>query len=208
MLLDEGGVFDHWGLKLVEEWIWLKVTSSGEPISNISGTWRKPWEILLVGRKKGEKESIGGEGDSELKKSLGNGKLDMKEEYDLEGSNQHLPSPSPNPFQSRNSNLPIKRRIIIGVPDLHSRKPNLKFLFRQLLGLRAGDEEYRGLEIFARNLTAGWWGWGNEVLKFQDERAWVGEEGGDDVVDDDERADEVLKAKDREVREDEKSNGE
>ncbi|KAM3153546.1 hypothetical protein ABEW05_005994 [Botrytis cinerea] len=211
MLLDEGGVFDHWGLQLVEEWIWLKVTSSGEPMCNISGTWRKPWEILLVGRKKGEKESIGGEGDSELiKKSLGNGKLDMKEEYDLEGSNQHShsPSPSPNPSRSENSNFPIERRIIIGVPDLHSRKPNLRFLFRQFLGLRGGDEEYRGLEIFARNLTAGWWGWGNEVLKFQDEGAWVGEEGGDNDVVGDERVDEVLKAKDREVREDEKSNGE
>ncbi|TEY45492.1 hypothetical protein BOTCAL_0331g00120 [Botryotinia calthae] len=209
MLLDEGGMFDHWGLELVEEWIWLKVTSNGEPMCDISGTWRKPWEILLVGRKKGEKESIGGGGDSELKKSLGSEELNRKKEYDLEGSNQHSPSPSPSPTssQSENSNLPIKRRIIIGVPDLHSRKPNLRFLFRQLLGLRGCDEEYRGLEIFARNLTAGWWGWGNEVLKFQDEGAWVSEEGGDDVVDD-ERVDEVLKVKDGEDREDEGSDGE
>ena len=45
-------------------------------------------------------------------------------------------------------------------------------------------------------------------MKFQDEGAWVGEEGGDNDVVGDERVDEVLKAKDREVREDEKSNGE
>ncbi|TGO32361.1 hypothetical protein BHYA_0325g00090 [Botrytis hyacinthi] len=180
MLLDEGGMFDHWGLEFVEEWIWLKVTSNGEPMCEISGTWRKPWEILLVGRKKYGKESVGVE-DTEFKKFVGNEELNIEKEYDLEGSNQPSPSPSPSPSptpsQSENANLPIKRRIIIGVPDLHSRKPNLRFLFGQLLGL----QEYRGLEIFARNLTAGWWGWGNEVLKFQNDGAWVFEEGCDDV---------------------------
>ncbi|TGO56190.1 hypothetical protein BCON_0081g00330 [Botryotinia convoluta] len=199
MILDEGGMFNHWGLELVEEWIWLKVTSSGEPMCEISGTWRKPWEILLVGRKKGERESAGG-GDLEVKKSVGNEELNIEKGDDLEGSNQHSPSPTSSQFE--NSNLTIKRRIIIGVPDLHSRKPNLRFLFGQLLGL----QEYRGLEIFARNLMAGWWGWGNEVLKFQDDGAWVVEEGCDDVVD--ETADEVLKAKDEQDMDNEKSDGE
>ncbi|TGO22569.1 hypothetical protein BPAE_0162g00050 [Botrytis paeoniae] len=200
MLLDEGGMFDHWGLELVEEWIWLKVTSSGEPMCRISGTWRKPWEILLVGRKKGEREGVA-EGDSGFKKSVGNEELNNDNEYGLEGSNQPSPSPSSTPPQFENSNLTIKRRIIIGVPDLHSRKPNLRFLFGQQLRL----QEYRGLEIFARNLTAGWWGWGNEVLKFQDEGAWAGEEGRDDA---DEIADEVLKVKDEQDMDNEKSDGE
>lgn len=210
MLLDEGGMFEYWGLELMEEWIWLKVTSSGKPMCEISGTWRKPWEILLVGRKKVKRESVG-VGDSEFKKSIGNEELNIEKEYDLEGSNQPSPStspslspsPSPTPSQSQseNSNLSIKRRIIIGVPDLHSRKPNLRFLFGQLLGL----QEYRGLEIFARNLTAGWWGWGNEVLKFQNDGAWVVEEGCNDVG---EIVDEVLKVEDGQDREDEKSDGE
>ncbi|KAF5872809.1 putative mt-a70 family protein [Botrytis fragariae] len=206
MLLDEGGLFDHWGLELVEEWIWLKVTSSGEPMCEISGTWRKPWEILLVGRKKSERESVEG-GDSGFKKSVRNEELNIEKGDDLEGSNQHSPSPSQTSSQFENSNLTIKRRIIIGVPDLHSRKPNLRFLFRQLLGLQGYDEDFRGLEIFARNLTAGWWGWGNEVLKFQDDGAWVVEEGCDDF-NDGKIADEVLKAKDEQDREDEKSDGE
>ncbi|KAF7886030.1 hypothetical protein EAF00_010133 [Botryotinia globosa] len=216
MILDEGGVFDHWGLELIEEWIWLKVTSNGEPMCEISGTWRKPWEILLVGRKKDERGSVG-VGDSEFKTSVGNEGLNIEKEYDLEGSNQSSPSslPSPSPLlspspsqtpsqsqsQSENSNLSIKRRVIIGVPDLHSRKPNVRFLFGQLLGL----QDYRGLEIFARNLTAGWWGWGNEVLKFQNDDAWVVEEGCDDV---DGTVDEVLKVKDGQDRENENSHGE
>ncbi|KAF7948018.1 hypothetical protein EAE96_009086 [Botrytis aclada] len=205
ILLDEGGMFDHWGLELVEEWIWLKVASNGESMCEISGTWRKPWEILLVGRKKSERGGVG-EGDSGFKKSVGNEELNNENECDLEGSNlhSHPPShpPSPTTSQSENSPLTIKRRIIIGVPDLHSRKPNLRFLFGQLLG----SQEYRGLEIFARNLTAGWWGWGNEVLKFQDDGAWACEEGCDDVIDG--IADEVLKVEDKKDRDDENIDGE
>jgi N6-adenosine-specific RNA methylase IME4 len=123
MLVGEGGLFEEWGVQLVEEWIWLKVTSSGEPICALDSIWRKPYEVLLVGRRCGEKR-----GD-------------------------------------------VKRRVIIGVPDLHSRKPNLKVLLEHLVGKKA--DEYEALEIFARNLTAGWWSMGNEVLKFQTSEHWA-----------------------------------
>ncbi|KAL3426882.1 MT-a70 family protein [Phlyctema vagabunda] len=120
MLIEEGGVFDQWGVKLLEEWIWLKVTSNGEPICDIDSTWRKPYEVLLLAR------------------------------------------------QTESSNRPpIQRRVIVGVPDLHSRKPNLKFLLESKI-----PSEYEALEIFARNLTSRWWAWGNEVLKFQTEEHW------------------------------------
>jgi len=122
LILGPNGLFESWGVELVEEWIWLKVTTSGEPISTIDSTWRKPYEILLVGRKRGP----------------------------------------------GTTNTEFKRRVIIGVPDLHSRKPNLKTLFEPLL-----PSKYEALEIFARNLTAGWWAWGNEVLKFQSEEHWL-----------------------------------
>jgi N6-adenosine-specific RNA methylase IME4 len=72
----------------------------------------------------------------------------------------------------------VKRRVIVGVPDFHSRKPNLKELFG-FEGLGLMGDGYKGLEIFARNLTSGWWGWGNEVLKFQGEDAWVDGDGED-----------------------------
>lgn len=127
MVLGEGGLFEQWGVQMVEEWIWLKTTASGEPICALDSTWRKPFEVMLLGCR--------GVREAEL-----------------------------------------KRRVLVGVPDLHSRKPNLKEAFEatRLLG---NHESARGerecLEIFARNATAGWWAWGNEVLKFQMEACWV-----------------------------------
>jgi N6-adenosine-specific RNA methylase IME4 len=121
MVLGEGGLFEGWGAQLVEEWIWLKVTSAGEPISELASMWRKPYEILLVGRREAFPESD------------------------------------------------VKRRVLVGVPDLHSRKPNLKSIFEQVMK----KEKYEALEIFARNLTSGWWAWGNEVLKFQSDECWI-----------------------------------
>ncbi|PQE05258.1 mt-a70 family protein [Rutstroemia sp. NJR-2017a BVV2] len=140
LVLDPGGMFDQWGVRLVEEWIWIKVTENGEPVTEVEGRWRRPWERVVVGR---------GMLSSSLKDS---GREEVAGE--------------------------VKRRIIAGVPDIHSRKPNLRYLFGQLL--RKGEEGYAGMEIFARNLTAGWWGVGDEVLKFQMEGCWVdGDADGD-----------------------------
>ena len=122
MLLCPNGLFSQWGVTLVEEWIWIKVTSQGEPLGPLNGAWRKPYEILLVGRKGG-----GGQ---------------------------------------------VQRRVLAGVPDLHSRKPNLKSIFDGIIGKKS----YTALEIFARNATAGWWAWGNEALKFQGDECWVDRE--------------------------------
>ncbi|KAG6015085.1 hypothetical protein E4U43_005773 [Claviceps pusilla] len=62
----------------------------------------------------------------------------------------------------------LRSKVIVAVPDVHSRKPSLRGLFGQVLG----DAHYCGLEVFARNLTAGWWSWGDEVLCFQNRRCW------------------------------------
>ncbi|KAG0651240.1 Methyltransferase 4 [Hyphodiscus hymeniophilus] len=118
MVVGEGGLFEEWGVQLTEEWIWLKVTSNGEPIFPLDSTWRKAYEVLLVGRRGGGH---------------------------------------------------AKKRVILAVPDLHSRKPNLKSLLEKM----AGVEYSSCLEIFARSLTAGCWSWGNEVLKFQNAEHWV-----------------------------------
>ncbi|KAM5365608.1 hypothetical protein ACJZ2D_010943 [Fusarium nematophilum] len=61
----------------------------------------------------------------------------------------------------------LKPKVIVAVTDVHSRKPNLRGLFQDVLG-----EGFLGLEIFARNLTAGWWSWGDEVLRFQQPEHW------------------------------------
>ncbi|OHE93951.1 hypothetical protein CORC01_10738 [Colletotrichum orchidophilum] len=119
LLTSPRGVLASWGLEVAAEWQWVKITAHGDPIFDTESAWRKPWERLIIARKR--------------------------------GNNQKVPG-----------------RIIAAVPDVHSRKPNLRCLFDDLL-----PQGYRGLEVFARNLTAGWWGWGNEILHFQEPHHWV-----------------------------------
>lgn len=119
---------DGLGFMVVEEWIWVKVTTVGEPILELDGIWRKPYEVLLVARPICREASV----------------EDNK----------------------------VKRRVIIAVPDVHSRKPSLKSLFESLLGL---PKEYQALEVFARHLTAGWHSWGNETLLYNWEGHWIDE---------------------------------
>lgn len=126
LILGEGGLFEQWGVELEEEWLWLKVTAKGEPVMPFDNVWRKPYEVLLIGRR-------------------------------------HRPSNDvPEPTQ-----VGLKRRVLVGVPDLHSRKPCLKQLLESLL-----PDSPRVLEIFARHLMAGWWSWGNECIKFNWDGYW------------------------------------
>lgn len=117
----KGGIFSQWDVELVGEWTWLKVTAHGEPIVSLDATYRRPWERLLIARKRG---------------GLARGALEPK--------------------------------VIIAAPEVHSRKLSLRRLFDEML-----PPGYQGLEIFARNLTAGWWSWGNEVLLFQNVQFWT-----------------------------------
>ncbi|KIW34346.1 uncharacterized protein PV07_01127 [Cladophialophora immunda] len=114
--------FQALDLHLHEEWVWIKITAQGVPVSQIDGVWRRPYEILLLLRK---------------------------------GQPPQGPA----------------RKVIAAVPDLHSRKPCLKILLEEQL-----PSKYSALELFARNLIAGWWSWGDEVLKFQHESQWDGYE--------------------------------
>lgn len=49
-VLGPGGLFERWNVGLVEEWLWIKTTTRGEPMFNIDDDLRKPYEILLLGR--------------------------------------------------------------------------------------------------------------------------------------------------------------
>lgn len=53
LLVSRDGLFAEWGVEPVGEWVWLKVTDQGEPIVSLEATWRKPWERLVFGRKRG-----------------------------------------------------------------------------------------------------------------------------------------------------------
>jgi N6-adenosine-specific RNA methylase IME4 len=147
LVLGEGGIFECLGVELVEEWIWLKTTLHGEPVTPIDSVWRKPYEILLVGRKR----------------------------------RNYLPSAE---GLSANDGG-VQRRVLMSVPDLHSRKPCLKELIETHL---LDADHYRALEVFARHLVAGWWSWGDECFKFNWEGNWRPEEPSEETeVDDDEK---------------------
>ncbi|KAK0715765.1 MT-A70-domain-containing protein [Lasiosphaeris hirsuta] len=121
LLAPSGGLFAEWGVEVVGEWTWLKVTAHGDPVVGMhDATWRRPWERLLLARKKGT------------------------------------------------GRAPVGSKVVVTVPDVHSRKPSLRGVFEELL-----PPGYTGLEVFARHLTAGWHCWGDEVLLFQHQRHWV-----------------------------------
>ncbi|KAJ5874416.1 uncharacterized protein N7529_002846 [Penicillium soppii] len=135
------------GFRICEEWVWVKVTKDGEPISALDGIWRKPYEILVIGRKDGKNFNH------------------SDEDYDK--------WPPQLDDLTAISEAVTTRRVIAAVPDLHSRKPNLKSIFERVFFASEETESYSALEVFARNLTAGWWAAGNEVLKFNARECWV-----------------------------------
>ncbi|KAH7559052.1 MT-A70-domain-containing protein [Bipolaris maydis] len=49
-VLGPGGLFEAWNVGLMEEWIWIKTTTKGEPMFDIDSPMRKPYEMLLLGR--------------------------------------------------------------------------------------------------------------------------------------------------------------
>lgn len=140
------------GFRICEEWVWIKTTADGQPISPLDGLWRKPYEILVIGRK--DRTAVVADGFHES----------LSPENDLLGIDP----------------ASVKRRVIAAVPDLHSRKPNLKAVFENVFFqshlLGQAVESYSALEVFARGLTAGWWACGNEVLKFNARECWVEDE--------------------------------
>ena len=71
--------------------------------------------------------------------------------------------------EDKSGSNPPKFRFFAAVPDLHSRKPCLRSL---IASMTPDAQNYRALEIFARNLTAGWWAWGDDVLKFNWQGHW------------------------------------
>jgi len=131
LVLGEGGLFECWGVELIEECIWLKTTLHGDPVTPIDSVWRKPYEILLIGRKR----------------------------------RTHFTSAE----KLSQKHGDVKRRVLMSVPDLHSRKPCLKELVDTLV---PDSDCYRALEVFARHLIAGWWSWGDECIKFNWEGNW------------------------------------
>ncbi|KAI9679314.1 MAG: hypothetical protein M1817_005334 [Caeruleum heppii] len=158
---DHMGLFDHWNVTPLAEWIWLKVTIKGEPITDLNSRWRKPYEILYLGRKAASSPSP----PSPFPPSP--------------------PSPPPRHLiisvPSFHSQKPHLRSLL----ELQFFSSPLAPACQTAGGDSDGQgqrepaiREYRALEIFARCATAGWWSWGDEALRFAWEGWWRGGSGG------------------------------
>ncbi|EPS38070.1 hypothetical protein H072_8210 [Dactylellina haptotyla CBS 200.50] len=80
-----------------------------------------------------------------------------------------IPSPKLRPLLSNPDQPQLTDKLIFATPDIHSRKPCLKGLIDPYLS----SPDPRCCEIFARNLTEGWFSWGNEVLKGNWRGCWT-----------------------------------
>nr|QNQ79773.1 mettl4 [Siniperca chuatsi] len=43
-------LYPHWGVEVVAEWFWVKVTTSGEFVFPLDSNHKKPYEVLVLGR--------------------------------------------------------------------------------------------------------------------------------------------------------------
>ena len=106
-------LFPKWGVEYAGEWIWLKVTKLGEPIFNLDSVMRKPYEILLFGRR-----------------PLSGKQLTVDNKWRRGNGGERFPSPNMEAQSGGNSPQPraswMPQKVIVAVPDLHSRKPCLK----------------------------------------------------------------------------------
>jgi len=61
----------------------------------------------------------------------------------------------------------IPSKVVLAVPDVHSRKPCIKELIEPYL-----PTSYSACEIFGRNLTEGWHTIGDEAIKYNWDGHW------------------------------------
>ena len=155
----------RWGLVLLRTWLWVKVDSTnGLPISPLSCRHRHCYEHLLLLRAAPE----GGDVSPAPSAPVGG---------DASPSAQ-----SHHQMDDWSSLLPKDGFAIFSSPGEHSRKPSASTLASLMLGSKRHDNRGAAgiiqapvspsdhgmmLELFGREMQAGWTTWGNEVLRFQ-----------------------------------------
>ncbi|KAL1006859.1 hypothetical protein UPYG_G00078170 [Umbra pygmaea] len=50
-------LYPHWGVEVLAEWFWVKVTNSGEYVFPLDSPHKKPYEVLVLGRYRGSSDS-------------------------------------------------------------------------------------------------------------------------------------------------------
>jgi len=102
-------LFPQWGVEPVGEWVWVKITSSGEPIFDMGSRMRRPYEVLMFGRAGG---SVGGDRVS---------RRAAKERRPKKGEGSECSGSVGDAIMEA-----FPRKTILAVPDIHSRKPCIK----------------------------------------------------------------------------------
>uniref|UniRef100_A0A3Q3VPC5 Uncharacterized protein n=1 Tax=Mola mola TaxID=94237 RepID=A0A3Q3VPC5_MOLML len=49
-------LYPHWGVEVVAEWFWVKVTTSGQFVFPLDSPHKKPYEVLVLGRYRSSKD--------------------------------------------------------------------------------------------------------------------------------------------------------
>ncbi|KAM3304744.1 methyltransferase-like protein 2 isoform X1 [Capsicum chacoense] len=152
----ENDLFPKWGVTYAASFYWLKVKANGILTGELDLFHHRPYECLLLGYCKG--------------------KVGLSYALELPLLKRILFFTSPCLLQDTHSGKltrmnPIPdNRVFISVPGDYSRKPPIGEL---LLDYVPGPMPARCVELFAREMIAGWTSWGNEPLHFQDSRYFV-----------------------------------
>lgn len=177
-------LFPLWNLHLITVCFWLKVTIEGTPVVPFNSPHKKPYELLLVGKR----TTVSALTDRLI---LTSQEIDdlvsfPRKQLEIVKASGATDSSECKIFISSKNlsdEVGVSKLILASVPCIqHSRKPPLGFLYSELRktyctqttpeseggtlnGSRETDPHF--LELFARSLNRNWISWGNEVLLFQ-----------------------------------------
>ena len=133
-------LFPKWGCEYITPWYWLKIAANKEPVIPFGNDYRKPYEVLLIGRY-----------TSPLK---------SKDHADIPAESTTIASKET--VTREEEMLPLKR-VIVSRPaaNRHSSKPPCDALFKGIV-----PDDAPCLELFARDLRKNYLSVGLEVYKF------------------------------------------
>ncbi|KAG0204840.1 Methyltransferase-like protein 4 [Mortierella sp. NVP41] len=140
-------LFPAWGLELVAHWYWLKMTTHGEPVLSLDNKHRRPYEGILIGRRKRTPTSSGTSGPAAI---ITGDKPRRK--LTVSVPSQHSRKPSI-------MNL-LAEEYFQGAQQTDSTE-------EMTLKKEEAKKPLSRLELFARSLEEGVVSWGNEPFKFQ-----------------------------------------
>lgn len=153
-------IFAHLNVHLQEEWIWAKVTESGEPMCDLHGLWRQPWEVLMVGQRRMPSDAL------------------HEEAFQR---SEHVRRRVICAVPDMHSRKPCLRTLF----ELLLFKNSIAPLPPEDVALSNGSKDPRhdgrlftneispALELFARHMVAGWFSWGDEAIKYQWDGWWT-----------------------------------